>query len=443
MRKSPLLLLGHLAAVAVAVVAVAGLVLALPAKSPRVVILNTACWSAAAWAYSDPAATNGIVADNACLLSQVLNFVWCKEYEGNRTPIFANYGNAGCLEAHVLSFQKAVTLPGVTAIVYINAPGGLGNFINADDTLALEQSLESIGKDYPDTKNDVAVYLDALRHSVGLASARAAHTEKDKPRRAFEPSPFSPDNARQARFENLLAQRDSLFGSLSLLPDRLIQLLDASAQRYLDPANDKPFRQSLAREDYWAAAGGAEVWQAFANIIARMCKARNITLVYYIPPHVHIGDDEYRTTFKPGFVDRVRQTFAAHDNVVVIDHANVRCVDPVECIWYYHKPGVPIKAGILYNAIGKLKQSRRLLHDLIDQDIIADSSHPPRYVGSAWPGERNLPPGNPTVRFVPERDRESVQEEILQPSCVKKSRRLLPGEEVPCPATTGTCPTGL
>lgn len=446
MKKRPLHLLAHVAAAICAAAGVAGLVAALPGQAPRVVILNTACWSAAAWAYSHPAGTNGIVADNAASVANVLNFVWCKEYAGNNPPIFANYGNAGCLEAHLLSFQQAVKLPGVTAIVYINAPGGLGQFINADDTLALEHALETIRTDYPDTTKDVAIYLDALRHSVGYASAKAAASAQNIVPRPFDGSPFAPGGGRQARFENLLAQRDACFDTLSLLPaqhSQLLKLLDACAARYNDPANDKPFRQSMAKDDYWAAAGGLDVWQAFANIVATMCKVHNITLIYYIPPHIHVGDEEYRTAFKPEFVDHVRLTFAGHTNVVVIDHANLRCVDPLECIWYFHKPGVPIKSGILYNVIGKLKQSRALIHELIDRDVIADSKAPPRYLGRAWPGERNLPPGNPEVRFVPEQDRQSVQEEILQPPCWQKSHRLLPGQAVLCPTTPGACPVTI
>jgi hypothetical protein len=435
----------HLASAVLGTACAAGLFVAASDRAsppaPRFLVLNTACWAAAAYAYNDPDAADPVVADKACLPSSLLNFVWCNEYKGTHHPIFENFGRAGGLDAHLISIYQALERPGVRALVYMNAPGALTNFMDSRDTLAAILVLERLPAEYPGTAHDAGTYLRYLHGSVGYQRAVAELGQEwrkqiDPRTLEFAPAGAEPAAAPSAGPDSgplgrACALYDWSFDRLSRLPllrapgprlsptfdrgGRVVALLDACAGRYRDPRNDVWVRRMMNREDFWGLCGGGEVWSAWVRLVARMCQARGVRLVYYVPTHVHVTPREYEETFRPEFVDRVRGAFAAYPHVTVIDHARAGDFNAADLEWWNHYHGVPVKAGYVFNAVGRLKQARLLLAALVGAGLLDGEGAPARYLGSAWPGESRLPPGPSTIPFVPEDQRGLVDELQLEP----------------------------
>ena len=395
----------------------------IPSKKSKCVVLNTCCWSAAAWAYDDPSKDPAIVADNAVLLSNMMNFVWCNEYAGDHHPMCFNLGTSGGMALHLASIYQAAATPGVRSILYINAPGGLLVLWRPEDATTGEAALECIREQYPETAADVAVYLKAVYASPFYKQARdqcqgewRARIEEEKrklhiipvedqgwqtgrdvsaPRRLYRGLVRQAADVKEFLFEDLcyfdhMNRTRPHLSRLCPRNDRTIKVLDACASRYLDPVNRKPFRRMPAREAFWASCGGEEAWHAWVNIVGTICRARGVTLVYYIPPHLHVSEDEYRSAFKPAYLDVVRKAFAGFDNVNVVDCTMDRTLNQYDIIWH-DQNGVLMKFGYLGNAVGRLKQARLMVQVLLDVGLLKDHDARPRYLGSAWPGEQALP----------------------------------------------------
>jgi hypothetical protein len=389
------------------------------------VIVNSLCWSSGAYAYNDASSRDGFQVDPACHLSNMLNFVWCNEYGREPRPIFANHGRTGYLDANLRAIYEVAARPGVTAIVYMNAPGGLGSFVNAKETLDSMVLLERIRSEYPETATDVDKYFSALDEPVPdkESLARPGQTRRslvapgDLRLRTHQARKsllalFYPVKARcapVARLRRLLeerpAQQATIRSALSpLFPkaSRIRAILDTCAARYTDPKNELPYRHLMASEDIWMACRGRDQWTSWANIAAKICKARGIQLIYYIPPHLNLTDDEHDNVFRPIYVERVRQAFSGFTNVCIIDHSMNRDMNSHDALWLRHDPSrVPFKPGYLFNAIGRLKLARLMVKSFVEAGII-DQNNNHRYVGSAWPGERRLPKEQLSVReFLP------------------------------------------
>jgi hypothetical protein len=449
---------------ACAAVVLAGISGRLAPKEPSCLILNTGCWSAAAHAYNDVAAEHGLVADEACRLGSLMNFVWCNEYQGCRTPSFANFGQlAGGLEGDLVMLYQAATRPSVKTLVYMNAPGSLTHFLDPKNTLLAILLLERISREYPEAATDTQVYLQHLFASVGYQKALenlgtnwrnrlepdldagcAGSSTCAAPESAAEIYPqgrgFRASLSRRvARLRNWVGRvsasftesafrlYDWTFDHISHLlrpgtarlargferNQRIVHFLDECAARYLDPTNDKDVRRMMKKEDFWACSAGPEVWQAWANVIAKICQKRGMHLLYYIPPHAHVTAEEYASVFKPEYVERVRRTFAPFPHVTVVDHTLAPGFHAADLAWWFHGHGVPIKAGYLFNVIGRLKEARLVVASLIDSEL--PEGQRPRYLGSAWRGEAALPGIVPDIHYVPEDRRLQVQEQILEP----------------------------
>jgi hypothetical protein len=416
------------------------------APQPSCFVLSTGCWSGAAYAYNDLPSGKPLVADTACTLTSLLNFVWCSEYEGCHAPLFATDRGGGYLDAHLMWLYRAVAVPSVRTLVYINGPGALVNFLVAEEVLPCTLVLERIRREFPQAA-DVDTYLRYLYGSVGYQKA-LAELGPDWRRRLDEqtftfPSPGRGPAPRKKPRGAALGAAVSAFtdraflmreGALDRLAhlwplfpprprlcrlcennNRVVTLLDACAARYLDPSNDKPLRRMMRPEDFWACVGGDEVWQAWVNIVAKVCAARRIRLVFYVPPHLHVTAAEYETAFRPQFVDRVRRAFAPYPHVVVIDQARAPGFTTADLAWWDNE-GLPIKAGYLFNAVGRLKEARLLLAALLEAGLLDGDDHHCRRLGSAWPAEASFPSGPRSVTYAGEEDRLRVQEVILQPA---------------------------
>jgi hypothetical protein len=202
--------------------------------------------------------------------------------------------------------------------------------------------------------------------------------------------------------------------------DYIVDLLDECARRYSDPSNLKPVRRMIRPKDFWCAIGSDSAWSAWANIVAKVCRRRGVTLLFNVPPHLNVTDEEYRNEFRPGFVERVRQAFSPFDNVIVLDHANLRAINYSDTVWIIRN-GVAFNQGYTPNVIGRLKLARVMIRELLERRLLNPDEAPPQYLGPAWEGERHLPPPL-QLEFVPEEDCRRVQEQLLEEGELKLSR---------------------
>jgi hypothetical protein len=170
-------------------------------------------------------------------------------------------------------------------------------------------------------------------------------------------------------------------------------------------------------DDIWAACTD-DVWEAWAKIVAKICKARGITLVYYVPPHLNMAKDDYRTIFGPIYIERVRRTFARYRNVVVIDDSMKRELNARDALWTIQQNRA-FKPGYLFNVIGKLKLARGIISSLHDTGTILDAE-PSHYAGSAWPGESKLTSLPSKIEFLPPG---LVLDEIQKVTITRKAKR--------------------
>jgi hypothetical protein len=403
---------------------------------PRWVVVNTACWIAVPWAYNDVKARDYLVADHDSHHSNLLNFVWCNEYAGAHTPIFSNLGRGGYLEAHLFWLERAASMPGVEGIIYANAPGAMGNFLASEATLVAIPVLERIRRDYPEAAPDVDTYLRCLYASNGYRQALAECSDDWRDRvdlRAGTLRRRGGPKEMLKRFvddqtEFISGIRDGATGALIEFPTRgrddrpmgrrsphsarIVDLLDACAARYLDPANRKPMKRPLKPAAYWGPVGGDQAWTGWANIVAKVCKARGIKLVYYIPPHLNHTDAASRATFAREYGDRVRRTFAGYSHVLVLDHADGRTLCQSDLLWHLYGQsagaGIPYNPGHIPNIIGRLKAARFLIGALVEAGWLGNGDRACRYLGSGWPGERALPTSSLVLDYLPEPDQRRV-----------------------------------
>ena len=370
---------------------------------------------------------------------------------GRTTPGSRTSGAGGGFDAHLISIYLAAARPSGKTLIYINAPGDLSNFMDSKTTLIASVVLERIRVEYPEAAEEANTYLRYLYGSVGYRKALAElgpdwkrrvdpetleFVAKDSPPPTPPAAPVKGASFTQRAFRLY----DWSFDRLSHVPmireprprlsrtfdknERVIQLLDECASRYLDPANDKWVRRMTKKEDFWVCSGGDEVFRAWAGIVAKICRARGVRFVYYIPPHMHVTPTEYREAFKPEYVDRVKQTFAPYAGVTVIDRTMAPGFNVADLTWWTHFHGVDIKAGYLYNAIGTLKAARILVASLAEAGVLDHEGRSFHYLGSAWPGEARLPQGPSTIRYVPQDKTDLVHELILEPEYRIRSRQV-------------------
>jgi hypothetical protein len=434
-------LAGHLlvATAGMFTAATAGSMIAARMQSPqsRWLIMNTGCWSAAPWAYNDVKAPNGIVADRASGMSSLLNFVWCNEYSGAHTPIFSQFGKSDFLEKHLFWIDRAASTPGVEAIIYTNAPGEFGSFLESGPTLVLIPTLERIRQMYPEAAPDVDIYLRCLYDSEGYQRALAECGADWRDRVDLETGTLRPRGIHhslkqwmddQTQFMSKI--RECVTTTLIALPawgrkdpqrDRrspnsakIVELLDQCAARYLDPDNQRGLKRPMKKEVFWSAVGGDEVWTAFANIVAKICKARGIKLVFYAPPHVNLTDPGSRETYEREYVDLVRKTFSGFSHVFVLDHVRGQTLCQSDSLWDYFPtderpaPGLAYNSGEIPNIIGRLKSARFIISTLLETGLLTDGGTTPRHLGSSWPGEQFLPTRSLVLDFLPESEQRIV-----------------------------------
>lgn len=464
MRSSLICIGGHAAAAALGLGAVVAAALWAADRTPpfpahhlrpcpgRCMLLNTGCWVDLPWAYNDTDSDRRPVADYACLLSNMLNFVWCNEYAGANQPLFVTWGEVGALDRQLLSLSEALREPDVGSVLCLTAPGALANFVDHRNTLLLDQLLGRLSVDEPEVADDARAYRACLRESEGYRQARAQTSAADHAALGSSASVSALLSAllpprtepAQGTFDRLADLRSHIAQAACWHPcgscrpsrstfeqtARVQELLDACAARYGHRETDIPFRRLMPRERYWECVGGMTAWRAWANLMAGLCRAHGVKFIFYVPPHVHVRDDEYRNDFRPYFVEEVRRAFAGHANAVVIDHAADRSLGAADAVAYEHA-GRLMKSGYLFTAVGRLKQARRLLAALVETEALVSASEAPPYRGSAWPGEVQLPPSRLSVHHFPEELRRQLQEEILQDEIVRRSRPAEPS--VPAP----------
>ena len=404
---------------------------------PRWVVLNTACWVAASWAYNDTKEPSGVVADYASHLSSLLNFVWCDEYSGAHRPIFTNLGQGGYLDSHLIWIYRVASAPDVEAIIYANAPGAIGAFLDSGSTLAAIPVLERIRREYPEAASDVNTYLECLYASEGYRRAVAEYGSDWRDRLDPQSATLRPRSGQlKARLKNIMDVNTEFISNIKTnkideylqlpalgrdgprMPRRapgsakVVALLDQCAVRYLNPANQKLMKH-LMKEDFWNAAGGEAAWDSWANIVAKICKARKIKLIYYIPPQLQATQDEYLHRLRPEYIDRVRQSFNKYDNVLIIDNSRGDKMCKSDILWHFYEglgpPGGAYNPGQIPNVIGKLKSARFIIKAIVEAGLLHDRGVVPRYLGSAWPGEESLPPTGLTLDYLPE----SVQRKFV------------------------------
>jgi hypothetical protein len=472
----PLLVAGHLVCAAAGILAAAAIGPIVTARlhppGPRWIVLNTACWVSVPWAYNDLKAPDYLVSDYASHCSSLLNFVWCNEYAGAHAPIFSDLGRGGFLEAHLFWLDRVASMPGVEGIIYANAPGATGNFHKSEATLVAIPVLERIRRDYPEAAPDVETYLRCLDASEGYRQAladcgddwrdrvdlrdgtlRRRGDPKDGPRAMLKR--FVDDQTefiagiRDCATETLIefpgrGRGDLPMGRRSPQSARIVELLDACAARYLDPANRKAMKRPMKPAAYWDPVGGDAAWTAWANIVAKVCKARGIKLVYYIPPHLNHTDRASRATFEREYVDRVRRTFSGYSHVLVVDHADGQTLCQSDLLWHISEhptgAGIPYNPGHIPNIIGRLKAARFLIGSLVAAGFLGDGGVACRYVGSGWPSERNLPATSLVLDYLPEPDQRKVEYYVETEAARRRSSPATdpaPGTE-PAPSRTPT-----
>ncbi len=398
---------------------------------PRWVVLSVACWIGGSWAYNDTREPSGVVADYASHLSSLLNFVWCNEYSGAHRPIFTNLKSGGYLDLHLIHIYRLASTPDVEAIIYANAPGGLGNFLESQSTLAAIPVLERIRTEFPDAASDVDTYLGCLYASEGYRRAVAECGSDWRDRLDPRSETLRPrDGLLKARLKDFLDVSTEFISTIRAnqideylkiwapggdgprdtrrAPGsaKVVALLDECAARYLNPANQKPMKP-LTEEDFWKAVGGDAAWNSWANIVAKICKARKIKLIYYIPPMLQATQDEQLNRVRPEYIDRVRKTFSLYDNVLVLDNARGANMCRSDTIWHFYvrkgEPAnrFPFNSGVILNVIGNLKSARFIIKESVETGFLHDQTGTPRYQGSAWPGEQSLPRTGLTLGYLP------------------------------------------
>ena len=317
-----------------------------------------------------------------------MNFLLAREYGDPRDLGVYMSGTPGVeFEIHASSLLEACAVPGTRAIVYSNNPGGLAGF-SSRQVRATVPALEAIEREYPTAAADARTFREALLRSRGY------HEGIDPPLVDLA-SPWL-----RLQFRKL-----AHLGGLQLWrrdgADRVVALADACARTYDDPATRTVMTRHMPPpESYWIAAGGDAVWRAWLRMAAEMCRSRGIRFVYYVPPHLNATERELEESFRPRFVNAIREVLAPFPNAIVIDHSGNRELGDADLVWV---PADPVgsehcKTGYLFNLVGQIKRCRLLLDELARLPELGIGR---RSATLGWSGERSLPRCDHPVTFLP------------------------------------------
>jgi hypothetical protein len=402
------------------------------AKPNKIVIISTACW-----VYTSDSVFNverdAYDASWSASMPSVMNFLLRTEYENPNGcgAYLVGAAHAQDFESHLLTLLRVLSVPGVRTVVYANAPGSLATAVRPASALAAVPALETIERECP------AVAAEAREYRKALVGSRGYHLAlEDKERHATfrdeqDMTTFRWALSRHRAGAELLRIDGGLdrARAVCLWEERTPTveqvdletraLLDACARTYDHPAtHTRKVRRMVPRDQFWTASGGERVWRSWFRIAAELCRERGVRLVFYVPPHVHVTDEEYASAFRPLFVDKVATTLADLPNVSLIDHANRHELKPADLTFLTINrtdgKRVELKLGFLFNIIGQLKRCRLLI------DALAATEGFVKRPGVAcWDGEARLPPSDEHLSFVPEEERALVEDSVLRPETLR------------------------
>ncbi|MBF0168942.1 MAG: hypothetical protein HQL45_15060 [Alphaproteobacteria bacterium] len=323
-------------------------------NQPKHLIIGTGCWTWTAEAYM-PKGSHQQVTSQRATLHAALNDV-LHEQAPDTSQRFYAFGRPDVdFDRHLVSVHQAVRQGDVKSLVYINNPGSLQAFTRPANLPLVLDVLDDIEKNYPALAQDAATYRAALLASNGYAKAIEA--------------PASWQDGISQWSKGIAKRLRGFLDSASFTPYATLRDQEQGDTLFRQVRSNydnqttctTPERALMTPDQYWIGSGGDAVWQAWLRLAAGLANAHGIPFVYYIPPHLNVPEDRYRSEFKPHFADRIAAVLAGLPNTHLIDHATGHGLSPCDQVYDSERL---FGAGYLFNFAGKLKQSRLLLIDL-------------------------------------------------------------------------------
>lgn len=347
-------------------------------------------------AYYSP--THGGVSLRKAFTPRLLNYVLEHEAGATRSFTFAgnpdlNYGLHADIQAlyDILAHNRDRTL------VYTTVPGalvlGVFDFEIYHARLILDEIEANFTTLTPYTTELRAMLLDYAREK-GLA----------------EPRPSAAMAKAFSRFRALRGQAaealNGFFGFEQALLNRfdridrreLEAMLASHAAHYDDPVPTRtPLTPFLKSDEVFRTTLARDIYLGFLKVFAAMARERNTTLVVHLMPLCNLTENDVTTSYRPAFVEPLRQALAPFDNVRLIDLGPAtESFRPSDVAEAPHP-----RRGLMYYITGKLQHARLLANELIQAGLVdgRPKARPLRdFAGVAFP---DTPPGQPVDPSMP------------------------------------------
>ncbi|PIR00644.1 MAG: hypothetical protein COV66_05680 [Nitrospinae bacterium CG11_big_fil_rev_8_21_14_0_20_45_15] len=332
-------------------------------------------------------------------LSQVLNYLLKKEY-GDKNDLFFEMGAPDVyVTEHLFQLGHILKAPNVKTIIYSNLSGGLHSFYEKDLEILLQTRmiLEEWKKTFPEARAYLDEYLKGLDDSKEFKEAKNKFPDylsktslKILPEGTVPPKNLIAEIFSNHSFKKISSLENFLISNFSHIKrsddleweQTLERNLEKALALYKSPMNDRTFR-------LWADARKLSYDQKkkpsyaiFLNILASICKARGIQLIYYFPPMLSISAQDYDQKFKPDFIDPIRRIIEPY-GALIIDNTIRHDLNQYDVYWKMRKnPSNGWKRGFQTTILGNLKRGRLLIEELHDLHLLDTS---PRKINSyAW-----------------------------------------------------------
>ena len=289
---------------------------------------------------------------------RLVNFVLEEEAGASKGFTFVgnpdlNYG----LHADIQVLSDTLRANSGKTLVYTTVPGALVLGIFDFEIYHARLILDEIDSNFT-TVSPHTARLRALLDEY-VATLKLARPE-DSPANRRMAGAFAAFREMRGKAASAL---DSLFGAEQAVMNRfdrvdqgeLQTMLASHAANYDHPdltrSEITPF---LKPHELFRTPLARDIYLQFMTLFAAMAKERNVTFVVHLMPLYNVTPEDAKTSYRPHFVDQLRQTLAGFDNVRIMDlgeSTGDMCIKDVA--------EAPLaRRGLMYYITGKLIHAR-------------------------------------------------------------------------------------
>ena len=366
--------------------------------------------------YDKSASVSPLRSSRHAWLGNILNFSLRNEYQVSENDSFYDMEAPGTeISAQTLYLYRALQVPNLKTLIYANGYG-LSHFsdLTVDTAIELAAVLERMANEYPTATVHALAYKAALEKSEVFKKALAEYGEDW--RRLIDPSTMTVRRGSLPPLGDIWKDRrlylangkraiehwfggparlfvevaDGLFGFRARQRDQMVvKELEWASRFYAGSAGN--VRIQMVEPKELISKKQVDLTKTWFLMLAEITKAKGVKLAIYAWPTLVVSPENHEKYFQPGYTKVLADWFRSYD-VDIIDHSVKHQLNQQDYVYHCGaepclEDTAPRTSGVFTSVIGRLRQSRMLIDDLIARGIVDGE----RVAGrTAWRGEASL-----------------------------------------------------